>query len=228
MARFSDIQGGITSRKSVKLPLPGTRLDPATGLWDGDTLTIDVRVLLPGELALAEERAIAYATGKGGIPKEGERLYDIAIAVYTVHASALDAAEPVVEVPFFDCSPDELFLDKRRRLHLDTIAYLYEEQQLWQAQVSPRAGFVTPTELLEVVRKIGGNSEEAAFFFTRLRPAARLICLHTMACLLADSLDPKSSSFSTSATSGTPASPKRPTKSANSAAKKHGGRGARR
>lgn len=201
--KFSAIKQGTRARERAELPLAGAKLDEATGEWIGDVAAVDLRPLLLEEIADVQKQATAYAKEKGVEPVEGVTAFDMAVAVYTVHAAALDpdAAE---DAPFFDVPPEDLFTSEG--LSLDAIVYLFERQQLWQSASSPRSAFVNPEDLRAQIERLGGGGDAATFFFVRLRPSARLICLHTMAALLASSPKPSSGS----GTASSPASKQTP------------------
>ncbi len=202
--RYSDIKQGTRARQACELPLAGCRLDEATGKWQGDVAKVDIVPLLPEEIARVQSQATAYAKDKGIEPREGEVAFDIAVALFTVHAATRIAG---TDQPFFDVPPESLF--RAEGIGLDAFVYLFERQQAWQAESSPRPGFVTPEELQAQLERMGAGGDDITFFFARLQPAARLICLLTMAKLLV-TLQTHKSGSGTAFTSDTASSADKP------------------
>lgn len=180
--KFSAIVQGTRARQRVELPLQGAKLDAASGDWIGATVEVDLRPLLPEELATVQAQATAYAKKKDVPAEAGNTVFDMALAIFTVHAAAMDPDQPDKDVSFFDVAPETLF--RAEAVSLDALVYVYERQILWQMESSPRPGFITADELEGELERMGGDGDKLTFFFAALQPGARLMCLRTMAAQL--------------------------------------------
>src|SRR4051812_6340335 len=133
MATFSSILLGTRATTRVLLPLPGV----------AEPVPVAVRPLSGTEEGAVLERARAYAVAKGvADPKDGDRLYDLGLMVHVLAIACVDVDDPTR--PFFDKGAQQV-LDN---LDADRIALLYEAQQVWQEECSPRKSKMNPGEWL--------------------------------------------------------------------------------
>lgn len=185
MATFGQIIKGTRARKRVTLPLAGASCDPATLEWKGAVVELDLRALSPLERAEVTAAARAFAVEKGvADPNADEALYVQGLMLHTLAVACIDAESPEdAPRPFFDGGFEQLY--KTEALSTDHIAYLYELQEMWEDEVSPRVNTVKAADLIATTLKAASGD---AYFFVRLRPSTRWSCFRTMAARLLDSL----------------------------------------
>lgn len=180
MATFGQLAQGTRARKTIQLGFGLARINPGTGEWEADEggviASLDVRPLNPIEHTTIIEKARAFAISKGvADPKDGDELYDDAKILHTLAIACLDSAEKDAK-PFFAGGFDELH--GTEMLLPDHIGYLYEQQQLWQDQCSPRYTNQTPGQFMAAVVKAGGGDSS---FFDGARPGMRWDFTRTLA-----------------------------------------------
>jgi hypothetical protein len=182
MPTFADLIKGPAAHKTILYPLPGTRADFDTGAWKGDTIPIAIRVL-----SISEEAEVVFSAreySKGGA--DGDALFDLGVQVHTILRACLDAEHP--ERPFFD-SFEQVAGEKT--ITRDHIAYLYEQQQLWQDECSPRPAKMTREQfMISVARTAGGDPSD----FLGMSRALRWSFMRSMAAQLLALLAAKSTS----------------------------------
>lgn len=210
MPTFGQLAQGTRSRKAIPLGLGRARISPETGAWetgDGGVLVeLDVRPLNPLETSTVIERARAFAVSKGvKDPKDGDELYDDAKILHTLVLACLDHdSPPDAPRPFFEGGFDQLH--GTELLLPDHIAYLYEQQQLWQDECSPRFMRQTPGQFMAgVVAAAGGDPS----FFVGARPGMRWDSMRTLAAAYLNlmTLQSPTTSDSSPSTEAPPAPP---------------------
>lgn len=203
MATFGSVSRGRRARKPVPFPLSGARWSAAKSDWDGETVTVDVRPLTVAESMEAVSAAAARARSQGvHDPGPGDEIYDVALEVETLlrgvvdHEAAEDARDPA---RFFESYEQVAEDDGIQREH---IAYLYEQQQIWQQECSPRE-LSMPVEQMEaaIVRAAAGDARD----FLGWSPAMRWSFTRFTAALALTSLTGRSRSGSPSAPTSPPA-----------------------
>lgn len=216
MARFCDIEEGTRAIKVIDLPLanvPGAlqsdtpeqsrerELNPKAY----DAPKVGIRALLPSEREHVLELASKRAKLKGGEAKEGDPLFDHALAIFTSAAACVDPETPPgKDAPLYFAPKNDPFsveaaaetLRRSRHMTDDIVYFLREQQEVWQDQISPQALTVAEDKVFESVREVAKDAD----FLLRMRPAMRLHFTRLMASLLLDSLERRF----TSSTSETP------------------------
>lgn len=176
---FSALTKGIRATKAIEFP------------YAGQVLELYVRPLLGGEEGDALAWGRAYAVEKGiKEPREGDALYEIGVMAATVAAGCvLGPDDP--DGLFFDGGPEQVlkFLDR------DRIAYLYEAQQYWQDECSPRVSRVDGQDYIAYVLACAGAAE-GADPLAMLRPVTRASFVRTLASQHLASLELRSRSGS--------------------------------
>jgi hypothetical protein len=197
MATFSKMAKGKRARKSITFPLLAAAGAEAA---EARELAVDVIVLSGLEDAEVMTKARAFAKERGvEDPKDGNPIYDLALWAFTLAIACVDPESPETEPrAFFDGGADQIF--GSNLLGRDTIAYLYEHQQQWQDEVSPRARTVGAEELLAHVLAVASAEDPTPFF--RLAPALRWTLHRSMAALLVTLQMPRSPSGSVSGDGG--------------------------
>lgn len=202
MATFGQIAKGTRARKTVQLGLGGARIDPETGAWKTDeggfVVNLDVRPLNPIETSTVVERARTFAISKGvADPRDGDEIYDDAKILHTLVIACLDSESPPNEPkPFFEGGFDQIH--GTEMLLPDHIGYLFEHQQLWQDECSPRFLRQSPGQFMaSVVAAAGGDPS----FFVGARPGMRWDSLRTLAAAYLNLMTLKSPSTSDSSSS---------------------------
>lgn len=182
MATLAQLAKGTRARKTIKLGLGRARISPETGEWEtdeGGTITeLDIRPLNNIEVTNVTQLARDFAISKGIVdPKDGDELYDDAKVLHTLVVACLDKDSPEKEPrPFFEGGFDELHTTEV--LLPDHVGYLFEHQQLWQDECSPRFVRQTPGQFMaSVVAAAGGNPS----FFVGARPGMRWDSMRTLA-----------------------------------------------
>jgi hypothetical protein len=202
MATFSQLAKGRRARKTVTFPLLAAAVAEGT---EPRELAVDVIVLSGLEDADVMGKARAFAKERGvDDPKDGNPIYDLALWAFTLAIACVDPESPETDPrPFFDGGAEQILASNL--LGRDTIAYLYEHQQQWQDEVSPRARTVGPEELLAHVLAVASAEDPTPFF--RLAPALRWTLHRSMAALLVTLQMPRSPSGSASADAGASSKP---------------------
>jgi len=206
MATFGQLAKGTRARKPIQLGLGRARINPATGDWEtdegGTVTTLDVRPINPVEHTTIVESARAFAMSKGvANPKDGDELYDDAKVLYTLVLACIDHDSSEKEPkPFFEGGFDQLH--GTELLLPDHIGYLYEQQQLWQDECSPRFTNQTPGQFMAAVMQAAEGNQS---FFVGARPGMRWDFTRTLAAafLNLQTLTSRTSSGSSSSTSET-------------------------
>ena len=168
MSRFSKLVKGTRARKPFALALPNAAEDVSIAL-----------VSLSGAdevEVFAQARAFAKSKGIDD-PKQGDPIYERAIWASTLLLACIDPESPESSpVPFFD-SVEEILggLDR------DRIALLFEAQQAWQDETSPRPGSMSAVEFVDMTFACARAEEGADLPFERLRPVTRRSFVHTLA-----------------------------------------------
>lgn len=183
MGRFKQIAKGIANVKTISLPFEGK--DEAVG----------VRMMTGAELGDSLEGARAYATSHGlKDPKPGDELYDLGLMVHTLFIACVDPTEEgPTRTPYFE-SVDEILA----HLDPDRIALLYEEQQAWQDECSPRPSKIGGDDFFTMVLRLAGWESGQPDPLLRWRPTLRAIFTRTLASQFMSSLTNKSGSSSPS------------------------------
>ena len=179
--KFSDVAKGIAAERPVEIQLRGKLCRPL------------VRPLSNDEETDVVAFAIKFAKGKGAPAEEGNAVYDSGLMCQTIALAYLDPeSDPKARESFF-AGPDEI-----RTLDTETIALLYEHQELWQRETSPSKRHVGAGDLMEMVRTLGEDEQDPLARlddFLRLSPPTRWSLVRFMAALLVSShvLKPRSS-----------------------------------
>ncbi len=136
------------------------------------------------------------------MPSPGNALYDVAFWGAVVALAYLDADSP-------PGGRETFFKDAHQALSLgtDSVAYLFQEQQSWQEEVSPTFKARTWPELIAAMRKL--QEADGEVFFSRCSPYMQSKLALFMAGLLAKSPEASSLAGSPSARSTETTSPLR-------------------
>jgi hypothetical protein len=168
MSKFSQIARGTRALKVIDLPLP-----------DGVTAKCAVRPLLGSEEAAILTAARAYAKDRGvDDPRDGNPIYELGFWVHTLVHGCVDADDAAA--PFFDGGVEQIL----GALDRDRIALMFEQQQAWQDECSPRVTSMTGDEYVAHILKIASSAEDADVPFDRWRPALLASFLRTTALQL--------------------------------------------
>lgn len=200
MATFGSIAKGTRARKRVKLPLAGARCNAETFEFEGDVVEVDLRALTPAEQSevFSKARAFAIASSKVENPEDGDPLYDQAIILHTLVIACVDKDSPEdAPRPFFDGGFDQLH--STEQLSGDHIAYLYEQQKLWEDEVSPRLMHLTEAQFMAGVLLTASGDQR---FFSNARRGTQWSLLRGAAARLVTLLAEKSLSGTGSASAG--------------------------
>jgi hypothetical protein len=185
VSKFSNVLQGPRARKPIKLPLPGAQVDPETGEWIGPTADLDVRPLREDEYTGVLKEALAFAR-KNGLtePGEGDPLYEQGMMIHTLAVTCIDRESPKEDPqPFFDGGWEQIF--KSEVISPEVLHYLYNQQQLWQDEVSPLLKTMNQVEFIAAAIKVAGGDQS---FFVCTRPGMLWSFMHTLAKQLHDSL----------------------------------------
>lgn len=133
MAKFSNIVKGTRALKSVAFTIWGTEatlaVRPMTGVEEGEAFSA----------------GRAYAVCKGvAEPKDTDRVYEIGVMSNTIAIACVDPDAP--DTRYFANAAEVM-----ENLDTDRIAYLFEAQQLWQDECSPRITKVNQQEWAAMV-----------------------------------------------------------------------------
>jgi hypothetical protein len=129
---------------------------------------------------LAKARGFAKERGVDD-PRDGNPIYDLGQWVHTLAVACIDPESPEeAPRPFFEGGADQILASEL--LGRDVIAYLYEHQQSWQDEVSPRARTIGAAELVAHVVEVASTEDPTPFL--RLVPALRWSLHRSMALAL--------------------------------------------
>jgi hypothetical protein len=182
MATFGQIAKGKRARKRITFPLlAGTSADGAADA----RVEVDLVVLTGIEEADVLAKARTFAKERGvDDPRDGQPIYDLAQWVHTLAIACVDPDSPEdAPRPFFEGGAAQILGSEL--LGRDVISYLYEHQQAWQDQVSPRARTIGPAELVAHVVEIAASEDPTPFL--RLAPVLRWSLHRSMAVALLSS-----------------------------------------
>lgn len=195
MATFGTIVRGPRARHRAVLPLAGAIVNSETGQFEGDVVELDVCGLNPIEKSDVATRARAFAKERGILePRDGDELYDWGKMLHTLVIACVDKESPEDNPkPFFEGGFEQLHTTKL--VGPEHIAFLYEQQQLWQDECSPGLKNMSTEEFLAAVVKTAGGDMS---FFVNARPGMRWSFTRTLAALHLNSLTAKSPSSSPS------------------------------
>lgn len=199
MPTFGQLAKGARARKTIQLGISGAQINAETGAWEGGIIDeLDVRPLNPIERATVLEKARAFAIARGiADPKEDDELYEDAKVLHTLVLGCIDKDSPENDPkPYFEGGFEQLY--GTELLLPDHIGYLYEQQQLWEDECSPRILNQTPQEYMAAVAATAAGDQS---FFLGARPGMRWSFLHTTAARLVACLTPKSPSGTPSSSS---------------------------
>jgi hypothetical protein len=181
--KFSSIVAGQQKTEQVEIKLHGKECKPL------------VRALSLAEEMDVDAYAIGVAKAKGAKPEKGETIFDAATMAKALEIAYLDEDSPAdARERFFDNGPEAVTtLDK------DTIALLYERQELIQEECSPGFRIHSAVELFDMLRGAASKEGQAdPLYFLRFAPSTRLTLWRFTVALLADSPVLKSTSTSPS------------------------------
>lgn len=194
MSKFSQIVKGARAERPFHLP-------PVDGA-EGEGVAAILRPLngIEEEEVLVAARMRAIGKGvEAPYAKIGEPIYDFALMIETLVLAVLDPDSPKdSRQPIFS-SADEI----KTHFGRDAIAYIYEAQQRWNDEVSPRISKMNAKEYIESIDSLGSPDEEKARrFLDRCSPGLLGSFARSMAVQLWTSLWGKSPSGSSSDNSG--------------------------
>lgn len=180
--------------------------------WENDenTIKVGVRVLTGAEISDALQKA-QESVAKAGVPQWlGThplcRLHEMA---HTVAVGCVDDEKR--GEPFFVGGFDEVMGSPE--IGSANIAFLFEQIELWNDEVNGRTAKLTAEQLISAVVQEAERPENAPErFFSRLSPASRVSCFHSLAKLLSDLLTNRSASTLPveSSTTSTPSEESKP------------------
>jgi len=203
MGRFSEVTKGHRAIKRVRVPLVNVQatfsaavpeLD-AQRARDGAGQTgheAGVRVLTVGELAIVYEKAGKFARDRGvSEPNDTDPIYNLGYSVYLCAIAYVDPDSDVADPePYFgsrgDVESAAAQIISSPHIGRDGIAYLAEQQEAWQGQVSPQTRHMPAHRLHELTEQLA-NEEAAERTFLGLGPGMRFLYVHSMAKLLSSS-----------------------------------------
>lgn len=188
--KFSQLALGKAAENPFSFPMLGEAGTPIE-------VACLVRPLDGTEEAVAIEFADGYAAARGvKEAREGNALWDLGYMVKVIAIGCLDPDSPEkAREPLFDRGTEQVL-----SLPRETIAFIFEGQQLWQDRVSPTQKKIAGFELIAKVREIAEAENELPFL--RLSPALRWTCMRSMASLLLNAPEDKSQDSSPSDRSG--------------------------
>jgi hypothetical protein len=195
MAKFRDIAKGSRARRPFAFTLPGGT---------------EVACALVGIFGESEGKVLAgarqYAVDHGlPEPMNGDPLYEFGIWVHTLLHGIVDPNSPEDRPePFFGSVAE--ILDEKDGLDRERIALLFEAQQAFQDELSPRPKSMSLAEFSVQVIAHGLAGEEEELPFERWRPVLRRSFVRNICNLLSSSLDPSSSTGPGSPGTGQPGS----------------------
>jgi hypothetical protein len=204
--KLHEIAKGTRAVKPVSLRLANAPAADGPD-WENDenTVLVGVRVLTGDEIGEALQKA-QESVAKAGVPQWLAthplcRLHEMA---QTVAIGCVDNDKR--DEPFFIGGFDQVMGSPE--IAGANIAYLFEQIESWNDEVNGRAKKFTGEELISAIvveAERPANAPES--FFSRLSPASRESCLHSMAVMLTDLLTSRSLSGSLDDTSGSSSNP---------------------
>jgi len=117
-----------------------------------DELVLDVRVLGPDDDIEIASAALAFAKTKGvASPGPGDDIYEKAARAETLRRACIDHDSPVdAPAPLFDTLEEILTHPDMTRDH---ISFIFEAQERWQDECSPRARNISVPDYIRMVAK---------------------------------------------------------------------------
>jgi hypothetical protein len=200
--KLSDIVAGTRAIKRVPLALVNVssplvpephelEAQRASAVSEREII-VGLRVLSGGETVEILKRSRAYCVANGvPEPSESEPLYNLSVSVHKLAFACVDPdTDPKSPALFFGSTVEEAVDTILNSPHVgrDGIAYLDEQQELWQDQCNPQALKMSPDKLLDMVGEVARDAE----LLRRLRPGLRVIFAHFMANLLVSSPEHRS------------------------------------
>lgn len=178
MGKFALICKGTRATKVATVALRG---DP-----EPTEIRCLIRPLNGAEEAGVLASAIAFAKSRGADdPKPGHQLYEFGLWVHTVVIGCLDETAP--NEPYFESAEQVL-----EHLDRDRIALLFELQQTWQDECSPRLHHLSPEAYKQSILEIALQGDDAENPFEKWSPVLRLSWARFTAGLLLNSNEHKS------------------------------------
>ena len=193
--KLRDIKKGTRAVKAVPLRLANAPAVDGPD-WENDehTILVGVRVLTGTEIGEALEKAQETAA-KAGVPQWLAthplcRLHEMA---HTVAIGCVDNEKR--DEPFFVGGFDEVMGSPE--IAGANIAYLFEQIETWNDEVNGRSAKLTGEQLIAAIVMEAERPEHAQeTFFSRLSPASRVSCFHTLAVMLSGLLTSRSLTIS--------------------------------
>jgi hypothetical protein len=132
------------------------------------------------EDADAVGHAIKAAKAQGAEPRPGSQVYDTARWAFLVAKTYLDAdSPPGAREHFFET------VGEAESIGTESIAYLFQLQQVWQEEAFPGYLKMSPAALVAAYDALA--EETGDVFFSRLSAAMQVCCATSMAVLLRSS-----------------------------------------
>jgi len=169
MAKFRDVAAGAQARKLFDFPLPS-----------GTTVPVALVPLFGESEAEVFRDARLFAIERGlPDPKKGDELYELGLWVATIVRGVVDPDSPQdAPVPFFDSVAQ--IMDPRKGLGREWIALLFEAQQAWQDEISPRPKAMGAVEYFQAIAEIVEAPPHAEIPFFRWRRGLQASFLRTL------------------------------------------------
>lgn len=148
-----------------------------------ESVQVGVRVLTGSELSDVYAKAREYAVSKGGQAHDADPNYSLGLNVYLCAIACVDPdSSPEDPEPFFgergDIESAALELFQSPHIGKEGFEYIAQAQALWQDLCSPSALRMSPRDMVEAVRVMGGDDVEAAMrTFLALRPGMLWHCM---------------------------------------------------
>jgi len=182
MARFQDIAKGKRARRATTLSIGEA------------SVALEVRVLGPDEDLAIAAAALSGAKARGSVdPGRGEPLYEALFRAHTLALACVDKDSPAdAPAPFFSSVEEILTSEDLTRDH---IAWLFEEQERWQDECSPRQKTLTTAQYIATVARLAEGDDLP---FIKLSPGAQVSFVRSTAKQLWSSLVASSPSSSPS------------------------------
>lgn len=192
--KFSDLVAGKKATRVVTITL------------HDQELKLQVTPLSATEEITADAYAIRFAKDNGAEPNDDSQIYRKAIAAQTIALAYMTPEN--AEQPFFDGGAAQVLT-----LDTDTIAYLMEHQEYWQAETSPGRKLGKNFDLLQLTHDLGEVGDDSdPLLFLRISPTTRARLVPFMAVQARESL-----AYKRWRSSNSGASPSETTKSDTSA-----------
>lgn len=199
MAKFREVAAGRKARKPYTFETIKTK--------DGESVSVDIVVLVGDEEGDVNAFARAYSLEKGGTGTTECPSYQLGEMAKTLALSVLDCDVKDSEERFF---ADEREVLAGRDFGREGMSFLYQVQKSWQREIAPGLDLEDPqafmTKALEVA-KVGLNP------FLALKLSSQLSYVHYTANLLSSLLTSKSLFSLLGAESGEPSKRSSPSES---------------